>query len=47
MEAIRLFHGEVGNDLVLKADKFKPFRDRLLQEAADFYGKLEGCSRGS
>ena len=42
MEAIRLFHGEVGDDLVLKADQFKPLRDKLLKGAADFYGKLEG-----
>ncbi len=42
MEAIRLFHGEVGGELVLKEDKFKPLRDRLLKGAADFYRKLEG-----
>ena len=55
MEAIKLFHGEVGDDLVLKADQFKPLRDKLLRGAADFYGKLEGlledqpdrASRGS
>jgi serine/threonine-protein kinase len=41
MEAIKLFHGEVGDDLVLKADQFKTLRDRLLKSAADFYGKLE------
>ena len=41
MEAIKLFHGEVGDDLVLKADQFKPLRDKLLKGAADFYGKLE------
>ncbi len=42
MEAIKLFHGEVGDDLVLKADQFKPLRDKLLKGAAEFYGKLEG-----
>ena len=31
MEAIKLFHGEVGDDLVLKADQFKPLRDKLLE----------------
>jgi len=46
MEAIKLFHGEVGDDLVLKADQFKPLRDRLLKGAADFYGKLEGLLKG-
>ena len=45
MEAIKLFHGEVGNDLVLKADSFKPLRDRLLKSAAGFYNKLEGLLR--
>jgi len=46
IEAIRLFHGEVGDELVLKADQFKPLRDRLLRGAADFYGKLEGLLTG-
>ena len=47
MEAIKLFHGEVGDDLVLKADQFKPLRDKLLRGALDFYGKLEGLLKGS
>ena len=46
MVAIRLFHGEVGDDLVLKADQFKPLRDKLLRGAADFYGKLEELLKG-
>jgi len=46
MEAIKLFHGEVGDDLVLQADQFKPLRDKLLRGAADFYGKLEGLLKG-
>ncbi len=45
MEAIKLFHGEVGDDLVLKADQFKPLRDKLLKGAADFYGSSKACSR--
>ena len=45
-EAIKLFHGEVGDDLVLKADQFKPLRDKLLKGAADFYVKLEGLLEG-
>jgi eukaryotic-like serine/threonine-protein kinase len=45
-EAIRLYHGEVGDDLVLKADQFKPLRDKLLKGAADFYIKLEGLLSG-
>jgi eukaryotic-like serine/threonine-protein kinase len=46
MEAIKLFHGEVGDDLVLKADQFKPLRDKLLRGALDFYGKLEQLLKG-
>jgi serine/threonine-protein kinase len=46
MEAIKLFHGEVGDDLVLKAEQFKPLRDRLLRGAATFYGKLERLLEG-
>jgi eukaryotic-like serine/threonine-protein kinase len=42
MEAIKLFGGEVGDDLVLNADQFKPLRDKLLRSAFDFYSKLEG-----
>ncbi|MBI1324763.1 protein kinase [bacterium] len=40
-DAIRLFEGEVGEDLILKEDQFKPLRDRLLRSAAAFYTKLE------
>ena len=40
-EAIKLFHGQVGEDLVLKAPQFKPLRDALLMGALDFYGRLE------
>ncbi len=42
LEAIKLFSGEVGDDLVLKADRFKPLRDKLLRGALEFYTKLEG-----
>jgi len=35
-----------GDDLVLKAEQFKPLRDKLLRGAADFYGKLEGLLKG-
>jgi eukaryotic-like serine/threonine-protein kinase len=44
--AIKLFHGEVGNDLVLKAEQFRPLRDKLLGGALDFYGKLEELLKG-
>jgi eukaryotic-like serine/threonine-protein kinase len=46
MEAIWLFRGEAGDDLVLKPEQFKPLRDKLLRGAADFYGKLEGLLKG-
>ncbi len=42
LEAIKLFHGEVGDDLVLKQDQFRPLRNKLLGSAAGFYGQLEG-----
>ena len=46
MEAIKLFHGQVGDDLVLKGDQFKSLRDKLLRGAAEFYGKFEGLLKG-
>ena len=45
MEAIKLFHGEVSEDLLLKEKQFEGLRAKLLKGAADFYGKLEGCWR--
>ena len=42
MDAIKLFHGEVSEDLLLKEKKFEKLRAKLLHGAADFYGKLEG-----
>jgi serine/threonine-protein kinase len=42
LEAIKLFHGEVSEDLLLKEKQFGGLRARLLRGAADFYGKLEG-----
>ena len=40
VEAIKTFHTGVSEDFLLKEDKFKDLRDRLLKSAADFYGKL-------
>src|SRR5262249_40272927 len=40
VEAIQTFHTGVSEDFVLKEEKFKALRDRLLRSAADFYGKL-------
>ena len=45
MEAIKLFHGEVGDDLVLKADEFKPLRDRLLRRGSTSTASWKGCSK--
>ena len=41
MAAIKLFHGEVAEDLLLKERQFEGLRYKLLRGAADFYGKLE------
>jgi eukaryotic-like serine/threonine-protein kinase len=38
--AIKTFHTGVSEDFLLKEDKFKELRDRLLNSAAEFYGKL-------
>jgi serine/threonine-protein kinase len=42
MEAIKLFHGEVSEDLLLKQKPFEALRTKLLRGAAEFYDKLEG-----
>ncbi len=45
VDAIKTFHTGVSEDFLLKQDKFKELRDRLLRSAFDFYGKL-GCALG-
>ena len=40
VEAIKTFHTGVSEDFLLKEDKFKDLRDRLLKSASDFYGML-------
>ena len=40
MEAIKTFHTGVSEDFLLKQDQFKDLRNRLLNSALDFYGKL-------
>jgi serine/threonine-protein kinase len=40
-EAIRLFNGEVSEDLLVKEKQFEALRAKLLKGAAGFYGKLE------
>jgi tetratricopeptide (TPR) repeat protein/tRNA A-37 threonylcarbamoyl transferase component Bud32 len=46
MDAIKLFHGEVSEDLLLKEKQFDGLRTKLLRGAADFYGKLEKLLEG-
>src|SRR5262249_13356724 len=46
MEAIKLFHGEVSEDLLLKEKQFQGLRSKLLGGAADFYGKTEPLLEG-
>ena len=46
LEAIKLFHGEVSEDLLLKEKQFENFRTKLLRGAAGFYGKLEVLLEG-
>jgi serine/threonine-protein kinase len=46
LEAIKLFHGEVSEDLLLKEKRFEALRAKLLKGAASFYGKLEGLLQG-
>jgi eukaryotic-like serine/threonine-protein kinase len=40
VDAIKTFHTGVSEDFLLKEDKFKSLRDRLLKSASDFYEKL-------
>jgi eukaryotic-like serine/threonine-protein kinase len=42
MDAIKLFHGEISKDLLLKQGQFRKLRDKLLRGAADFYVRLGG-----
>ena len=46
MDAIKLFHGEVSEDLLLKEKQFEGLRTKLLNGAADFYGRLEALLKG-
>jgi serine/threonine-protein kinase len=41
VEAIKKFHTGVSEDVLLKEDRFKDLRNRLLRDAVDFYRKLE------
>ena len=39
-DAIKTFHTGVSEDFLLREEKFKDSRNRLLKSASDFYGKL-------
>jgi len=40
MYVIRTFHTGVSEDFLLKEPRFQGLRDRLLDSASEFYGKL-------
>ncbi|MFO0952010.1 MAG: serine/threonine-protein kinase [Isosphaeraceae bacterium] len=40
VDAVKMFYTGVSEDFLLKEEKFKDLRDRLLKSASDFYGKL-------
>ncbi len=40
VDAVKTFHTGVSEDFLLKEEKFKALRNRLLKSASDFYGKL-------
>jgi serine/threonine-protein kinase len=46
MDAVKLFHGEVSEDFLLKEKPFEALRTKLLRGAAGFYSKLEGLLAG-
>jgi serine/threonine-protein kinase len=46
MDAVKLFHGEVSEDFLLKEKPFAALRTKLLRGAAGFYNKLEGLLAG-
>ena len=46
MDAVKLFHGEVSEDFLLKEKPFEGLRTKLLLGAADFYNRLEGLLEG-
>ena len=40
VDAVKTFHTGVSEDFLLKEEKFKDLRNRLLKSASEFYGKL-------
>jgi serine/threonine-protein kinase len=46
LEAIKMFHGQVSEDLLLKEKQFDTLRTNLLRGAAGFYDRLDGLLQG-
>ena len=46
LEAIRMFHTGVSEDILLKQEEFKALRTKLLRGAREFYRKLGGLLQG-
>jgi serine/threonine-protein kinase len=46
MDAVKLFHGDVSEDFLLKEKPFETLRTKLLRGAAGFYSKLQGLLAG-
>jgi serine/threonine-protein kinase len=46
MDAVKLFHGEVSEDFLLKEKPFEALRTKLLRGAAGFYTRLEALLAG-
>ncbi len=45
MDAIKLFHGDVSEDVLMKEKQFEGLRKKLLSGAARFYSRLEDLLR--
>ena len=45
LDAVKLFHGDVSDDSLLKEKQFGGLRTKLLKCAAGFYGRLESLMR--
>ena len=45
VEAIKTFHTGVSEDFLMKQERFKDLRNKLLRTASDFYGKLGALLR--
>jgi serine/threonine-protein kinase len=46
MDAIKIFHGEVSEELLMNEKQFESLRTKLLKGGTDFYGRLEDLLKG-